>query len=170
MSAGPINTTVALFGDFVCNSYVVGATVWYFFISSPIIMKSLGRERFVPLMMTLMKVFFTSVCVALSVSLALTYIHTKGDTSSISFLTQLFGLTSAMMNKFVIGPKALAAGKASMDERKGKDKEGSLNKFASEGGSGGTKVWHRTVVLFVFSMLGGVLPHMFEVLGRVSPA
>eukprot|EP00284_Hemiselmis_tepida_P008958 CAMPEP_0174923226 /NCGR_PEP_ID=MMETSP1355-20121228/6438_1 /TAXON_ID=464990 /ORGANISM="Hemiselmis tepida, Strain CCMP443" /LENGTH=145 /DNA_ID=CAMNT_0016168885 /DNA_START=43 /DNA_END=477 /DNA_ORIENTATION=- len=144
--SGPISSTVALFGDIICNSYVVGASVWYFFLSSPVMMKSLGREKFVPLMMSLMKVFFTSCCVSLTASLALTYIHTKGNVGGLPFLSQLVGLAGALLNKFVIGPNALAAGKASMGERKGKDGEGSLGKFASEGGfggKGGTKFWHR---------------------------
>mmetsp|Transcript_38217 Transcript_38217/g.92204 ORF Transcript_38217/g.92204 Transcript_38217/m.92204 type:complete len:178 (+) Transcript_38217:47-580(+) len=166
----PISSTVALFGDVICNSYVVGASVWYFFLSSPVMMKSLGREKFVPVMMSLMKVFFTSCCVSLSVSLALTYLHTKGQVGSASFLSQLVGLSGALLNKFVIGPNALAAGKASMGERKGKDADSSLSKFASDGGfggKGGTKFWHRTVVVFVFVMLGGVLVHLHGVVARV---
>mmetsp|Transcript_44870 Transcript_44870/g.109426 ORF Transcript_44870/g.109426 Transcript_44870/m.109426 type:complete len:168 (+) Transcript_44870:94-597(+) len=158
---------IAMCVDTTFNAYVVGSTVFYFFVSSPVMMKNLGRERFVPLMMSLMRVYFTSICVALSASLAATYMHCEGEITSTTFLTQAAGLTCALINKFVIGPKALAAGKASFEERKGKDKDGSLEKFAVEGGASTTKVWHQTVVVFVFAMLGGVLPHLYELMSRV---
>jgi hypothetical protein len=65
-----------------------------------------------------------------------------------------------------IGPKALRAVGRSIAAIQGKDSEGSLEGFASEGVGTKTKPLHRLVVLFVVVMVGGTICHGLELLAR----
>jgi hypothetical protein len=66
---------------------------------------------------------------------------------------------------YFVVPNALKAGAASVAERRGKDSEGSMEKFAVEGGGKGTKFWHQTAaVAFVLLMTVGVTLHVWLLL------
>jgi len=51
--------------DLLASSFVIGATIWFFFIQSPVLMKELARERFVPIQMRLTIVLFRTLSGAL---------------------------------------------------------------------------------------------------------
>eukprot|EP00295_Goniomonas_pacifica_P001370 CAMPEP_0175812998 /NCGR_PEP_ID=MMETSP0107_2-20121207/4672_1 /TAXON_ID=195067 ORGANISM="Goniomonas pacifica, Strain CCMP1869" /NCGR_SAMPLE_ID=MMETSP0107_2 /ASSEMBLY_ACC=CAM_ASM_000203 /LENGTH=75 /DNA_ID=CAMNT_0017124891 /DNA_START=243 /DNA_END=470 /DNA_ORIENTATION=- len=67
------------------------------------------------------------------------------------------------VNKWVVVPRALAAGRASFKERYGKDADATKATFVSEGGAASTKTLHRTVVVFVTLMLVGIVPHAVSI-------
>lgn len=75
--------------------------------------------------------FFAYILVPLFLLLGAAY-YDGGQVRIISAAVALFG---GLTNFALIVPNALKAGKASVAERKGKDSEGSLKKFAVEGGA-----------------------------------
>lgn len=148
---------IALGIDMLTTSIVLGATVWFFLIQSPALMKSLGRERFVPLQMRLAALFFTSVTALLVVMLAATVLR-AGPVVAWPTITAAVALAAVAINKLVILPRALRAGGKSIRQD---DHQAPANEadFVSEGAGSSTKTLHRLVVLFVVTMLAGLVAH-----------
>jgi len=136
---------------------VFGATVWFFFIQSPVLMKHLGREAFVPLQMRLTVVLFQSLEALLFAMVGAALL--TNDKTSPAVLSACVALLGGLINKYAIVPLALQAGGRTLKDIKDKDHEGSTAGFASEGGGSKTKTLHRTVVLFVVIMLAGTVWH-----------
>lgn len=146
--------------DFLALAFALGATAWFFFVQSAVLMKAMGRDKFVPLQMRLVIVLFK----ALTVALALVFIASFGysDPLSHSVCSASLALAAVLFNRFVILPRALRAGGQSL---KGKDGEGSTAGFVSDGAGGRAKVLHRLVVVFVLVMTVGMVVHGFLLTG-----
>jgi predicted RND superfamily exporter protein len=138
--------------------------VWFFFVQSPMLLASLGREAFVPLQMRMTITFFRAVSVATVALVGLAVADTASVTSW-PVITAGVGLLGAGVNQLVVVPRALRAGGRSRRDIAGKDHEGSTAQFASEGAGSRTKTLHRLVVLFVVVMLAGVVLHGLTLLG-----
>lgn len=143
--------------DLFALAFVFGATTWFFFVQSPVLLKRLGREKFVPIQMQLTVVLFR----ALSVLLLIMFVAAAGHSpfGSATALAAGIALVAGLINQFVVVPRALKAGGQGRREIKGKDSEGSTASFASEGAGARTQWLHRLVVVFVVIMLGGVVVH-----------
>ena len=150
--------------DLVAAALVFGATVWFFFIQSPVLLARMGREAFVPFQMRLTVVLFRTLTVALFVIAGATLLHSP--LVSAAALSAAVALLGGLVNTYVVVPRALRAGGQTRKDIRGKDSEGSTASFASEGAGDGTKAMHRAVVLFVVVMLGGVIWHAVAVLAR----
>eukprot|EP01135_Chromosphaera_perkinsii_P007941 Nk52_evm13s1073 gene=Nk52_evmTU13s1073 len=174
----------ALYIHLVAFAVVAGSTVWVFFIQSPFLFQYLGREKFVPIMIRLVGVFFQTTSIALLV-MSLTSIYIFRDTSSLEVASILFAFWASLLNQFVIVPKATRAGWQSQKYRRGKDSTpgSSATNFTVDGGAGfvqedepsdtekkslsdKVKFLHRTVTIFVLLAAGGVLTHLFALVSR----
>ncbi|GAB1483715.1 hypothetical protein MASR2M78_25310 [Treponema sp.] len=155
-------TQIARAIDLFSMALVFGATVWFFFVQAPTLLKKLGREQFVPIQMRLTVILFRTLAVSLLIMFASAMGHSPlGSTTT---LTAGIALAAGLMNQFIIIPRALKAGGQSYKDIKGKDSEGSSLGFASEGAGSRTQLLHRLVVLFVVIMLGAVLVHGIRLL------
>jgi L-asparagine transporter-like permease len=148
---------IAIVVDLSASAFVFGANVWFFFVQSPVLLKKLGREQFVPIQMKLTIVLFKTLVVVLLVMFAASTLHSSLD--SATTLAAGIALAAGLMNQFVVVPRALRAGGQSRAEIKSKDSEGSTFHFASKGVGERTQWLHRLVVMFVVIMLGGVAVH-----------
>ena len=148
--------------DFFALAFVFGATAWFFFVQSPMLLKKLGREQFVPIQMRLTVVLFRTLIVILFIMLGASSAHSPLDSSTT--LAAGIALAAGLINHFLVIPNALRAGGQSRTDIKGKDSEGSIAGFASEGVGNKTQWLHRLVVLFVVIMLGGVVMHGIKLL------
>jgi hypothetical protein len=147
----------------------VGVSVWFFFLQSPLLFKLLGRKKFVPLMMSMTKLYSSvmffvtlSVFVMYRVPILLTFIphlQKKPDVilaflqSKINFELiydySFDALMTVFISHFFVIPSALAAGRESAAERAHEDSK-SVKDFVVEGGSKTkTSTKHRLVVVFV---------------------
>lgn len=144
--------------DLLATSFAFGATVWFFFVQSPVLLHRLGREKFVPIQMGLTVVLFRALTAATALVVLATALQGHGPRSSV-MVTALVALAAAVINRWVVVPRALRAGGASRRDLKGKDREGSTAEFASEGAGNQTRLLHRLVVLFVVVMLVGLVLH-----------
>ncbi len=144
--------------DLFASATVLGATVWFFFVQSPVMLERSGRESFVPMQMKLTVVLFKTLQTLLLVAAAAAAIHSPLRSSVV--ITAGVGLLSGLFNRHVIVPRALKAGGRARKDIKGKDDEGSTANFASQGAGAKTKTLHRLVVLFVAVMLGGIGAHL----------
>lgn len=144
--------------DLFASATVLGATVWFFFVQSPVMLKRSGRESFVPLQMKLTVVLFKTLQLLLFVSAAAAALHSPW--SSAVVITAGVGLFGGLVNRHVIVPRALKAGGRSRRSIRGKDDEASTVSFASQGAGAKTKTLHRLAVLFVAVMLGGIGAHL----------
>lgn len=148
--------------DLFASAFVFGATVWFFFIQSPVLLKSIGREKFVPIQMRLTMTLFGALTVSLVVmliaSLAPALLGSAAAVSAAT-LSAASALAAGLINRFLVVPSALKAGGRGRADIKGKDREGSISSFTSEGVGDRTKTLHRLVVLFVVLMLGTVVWH-----------
>jgi hypothetical protein len=148
--------------DLFALAFVFGATTWFFFVQSPVLLKKLGREQFVPIQMRLTVVLFRALNILLLVMLGAAAGHSSFG--SATTLAAGIALVAGLVNQFVVLPRALKAGGQSRMDIKGKDSEGSTASFASKGVGDRTQWLHRLVVLFVVIMLVGVVVHGIRLL------
>lgn len=149
--------------DLLAFAFVFGATAWFFFVQSPVLLERMGREQFVPLQMRLTVVLFRVLTVTLLLMLGLTALHSR--LGSTAMITAAIAAAGGLINKFVVVPRALRAGGRSRKEIAGKDHEGTTTGFASRGAGDATKLFHRLVVVFVVVMLAGSVGHAVTLLG-----
>lgn len=149
--------------DLMASSFVFGTTVWFFFIQSPVLLKRMGRDQFVPLQMRLTVVLFRALTVAMTIATAAT-VTQAGTVSSPAVLASLAALMATVINKYIVVPRALIAGGRGLKEVRGRDAEASVAKFNVEGVGSATTLLHRMVVLFVVLMLAGVVAHLYFLL------
>ncbi|MCH9680472.1 MAG: DUF4149 domain-containing protein [Deltaproteobacteria bacterium] len=154
---------LAQFADALAMAAVLGATVWFFFVQSPVLLSKMGREKFVPLQMRLTVVLFRTLTVLLLVGAAASLVHSP--LASWATVTAGVAVLGGLFNRYVMVPRALQAGGRSRADIKGKDAEGSVTGFASEGAGNRTRTRHRLVVAWVVVMLVGVVGHGATLLG-----
>ena len=140
-----------------------GSTAWFFFVQSPVLLRKLGRDAFVPLQMRLTLVLFRFLSAVLVLSLAATCVYTPK--ASFAFASLVVAALGALFNQLVMVPRALRSGGRSRGRVAGCDHEGTTANFASQGVGEGTKRDHRLVVLFVLVMLGGIVGHASTLVG-----
>ena len=130
------------------------------------LLPAVGREKFVPIQMKITGWYFFYIQIPLFtiVMIAMVLQHNYNDKGIWMFATAIVGAVAGFINKTFIVPNALLAGAASVAERRGKDAEGSVSKFAVEGGGKGTKFWHQAVVAFVLLMTVGIVLHVWHLL------
>ncbi len=74
--------------DFFALAFVFGATAWFFFVQSPVLLKKLGREQFVPIQMRLTVVLFRTLIVFLFIMFGASSVHSLLDSSQLLLLVQ----------------------------------------------------------------------------------
>lgn len=161
MNLVPIAQVIGL----LAMASIFGATVWFFFVQSPVLLRRMGREAFVPLQMRLTVVLFRTLVPLLGVVLGAAVVHSS--MGSTAFVTAGVALLGGLLNRFVVVPHALQAGGRSRTDIKGMDHEGSTARFASEGAGRRTRQLHRTVVVLVVVMLGGLVGHGMSLLAII---
>jgi hypothetical protein len=167
--------TCLLTCDVLLTGFTVGTTVWFFFVQSPFLFQRLGREKFVPLMMPLTRLWVTTMFGSVSCLLAVgvagpLLLVTGHDTPHTRLPLSLTGLAwlAVAVNKFIVVPKALKAGTKSHQERKG-DNSKDVKSFVVQGGSQTqTKAWHQSVVVFVLVMAGALVAHTVAVCASLT--
>jgi hypothetical protein len=148
--------------DYLLAGFTVGTTVWFFFIRSPFLFSLMGREKFVPIMMQMTRVWVRTMFYSVTGLLVVSRIIQRQFQSSLKHYIVLVAWFAILANRFVIVPKALKAGAKSHDERKG-DNTKDVKKFVVQGGSKTeTKTLHQTVVLCVLIMAGALLAHLVD--------
>ena len=155
------STLIALL-DILTASLAIGATAWFFFVQSPALIKSMGRDRFVPIQMRLTKLLFRMlVYVTLAVLvLSLVLAPSLGPVLA----GAVIAAAGARDHVEMAEQRALrAGGKGRAEARKAGD-EGSVAQFAVEGSGPSSKFWHQLVVVFVVVILGGLVVHVGGVL------
>lgn len=153
---------IARVADLLATSLVFGSTVWFFFVQSPALLSRMGREAFVPLQMRLTVLLFRTLAIALLVMTAAAIV--RGPCPSPGVVWAGIALAAGLINKTWVIPRALRAGGQSRPDIKGRDKDGSVAGFASDGAGARTRLMHRLVVLFVVAMLSGTVGHAMSLL------
>jgi hypothetical protein len=153
--------------DLLLTGFTAGTTVWFFFIQSPYLFKVMGREKFVPIMMGMTKLFFQTMFASVTGIVAVSLLiqqQQDNKASSINLFIVLSAWLAVLLNRFVIVPMALKAGVQSQKERKGDNSRDAVD-FAVRGGSKTeTKMLHQTVVAFVLIMTGALVAHLVNVI------
>jgi hypothetical protein len=108
--------------------------------------------------MHLVKLLFASLEVACIVNTVVTIALLNTSVVSPILASSVLATLAVALNRRVIVPKALEAGARSM--RKDDHADSSAVGFAKDGGGNETKVWHRTVVIFVVVMLVGTVGNL----------
>lgn len=155
--------SLALIMDLLLSSFVLGASVWFFFIQSPALIKWMGRDKFVPIQMRLTKILFKTLSIAMVIITALALVHT-GLTLTNGLVAIFIALGGTLFNTYYVIPRALKAGGKGRSEEKNQSNDKSVGTFAVEGSGPSAKFWHLMVVGFVVVMLGGLIPHMITLL------
>ena len=151
-------TLIAFVVDLFAMSLVLGASTWFFFIQSPVLYTVMDRERFVPVQMRLALVLLNTVTVSLVVMLVGAILWANAIVSG-PVLTAAFGLAAACINRFLVLPMALKAGRQSRRNLEGQGEPGTAVGFAVEGAGPSAAVMHRMVVLFVVLMVAALVAH-----------
>jgi hypothetical protein len=144
--------------DVLALAYAFGATIWFFFVQSPVLVNRMGRDNFVPLQMSMVGPLFKSLSLVLLIMLGVTF--TQGlALLSFPVLTAGLAFASALISTVFIIPQALKHGGKSRKEELGPEEQKSVTRFAVDGGGKASRLWHRMVVLFVVIMFAGLIPH-----------
>ncbi|MFO0600695.1 MAG: hypothetical protein U0228_35630 [Myxococcaceae bacterium] len=123
----------------------VGSLSWVFLVQAPLLSRALGRDRFVPLMMTLVRPLVL-LAGAASVVMA---VGAPGEHHRV-----LAGAGVVLcVALWLVAPRALAAGRASLRESLGADDQHSAARFVADGGGDATKGWHRVLGLLAVALL-----------------
>jgi len=151
-----------LLADTCVSAGIIFVTVWFFFVQSPFLFNRLGREKFVPIMMQIMQLYFKFTVVLNGAVAAISTLRSEGGPLKESQnVAACAALAAVLINLLVVVPRALAAGRRSMRERKGTDNSSSVKDFAIEGGSKTeTKTMHQTVVVFVLVDVAALVAHI----------
>lgn len=149
--------------DLLLSSFVLGATVWFFFVQSPALIKWMGRDKFVPIQMRLTKILFKTLSFTLGAVVLLSLLY-GGLNLTHGLIAILIAYAGTLFNTYYVIPRALKAGGKGRSEEKDQSNDKSVGTFASEGSGPSAKFWHRMVVLFVVVMLAGLIPHMITLL------
>jgi hypothetical protein len=150
------------FADLLLSSFALGATVWFFFVQTPVLIRTMGRDKFVPIMMRLTRVHFKVLSLVLFIVLLLAILH-GGLTNNFSLIGAVVALIGAATNHFFVVPRALRAGGRGRMDAKDPADDKSIGTFAAEGSGPSAKFWHRTVIAFVAVILIGLVPHIIAV-------
>eukprot|EP00581_Thalassiosira_minuscula_P019681 CAMPEP_0183728290 /NCGR_PEP_ID=MMETSP0737-20130205/27663_1 /TAXON_ID=385413 /ORGANISM="Thalassiosira miniscula, Strain CCMP1093" /LENGTH=168 /DNA_ID=CAMNT_0025960183 /DNA_START=135 /DNA_END=641 /DNA_ORIENTATION=- len=153
--------------DQLFAGFTISITIWHFFLQAPTLMKLLGKEKFVPLMMQLtrlwVKTVFVSSSALLITAMWLSYNYQAIIVPTMKFHWVGIGWLSIFINRYVIVPRALKAGARSVQQRKGDGSKDFIQDFVVEGGGKNeTKALHQTVVLFVLIMVGSFFGHLVD--------
>ena len=139
-------------------AYAFGATLWFFFVQSPVLVKQMGRDNFVPLQMSMVGPLFRSLSLVLAIMVVATL--AQGFTLlSLPVLTAILALAGALINTVHIIPRALKQGGKSRKEELDAEAQKSVARFAADGGGKASRLYHRLVVIFVVVMFAGLIPH-----------
>lgn len=138
--------TVAL----LAFAVVVGSLVWFFFVQTPLLLKRLGRDRFVPVQLGLVSPLFKTTLVLSLVGAAASWasgasLHVVGLAGAAVLLST--GLV------VVVVPRAVRAGGASLREAVEPAAQTSLGRFTADGGGDATKRWHRVLGLMSIALV-----------------
>jgi hypothetical protein len=148
--------------DLFLTGFTVGTTVWFFFIQSPMLFNLMGREKFVPIMMQMTRLWVHTMFLSTSTLLAVSLVIKHDYRESLQFYYVLAGWVAILTNRFVMVPNALKAGASSHQERKG-DNSKDVKSFVVEGGSKTeTKTMHQAVVTFVLIMSAALVAHLID--------
>jgi len=162
MLSGTTELTVAGI-DLLVTGLAIGATVWFFFIQSPALYRTLARERFVPMQMRLAKLLFSSLLVAQLIATALGLLGT-----TLALLSAAVGALIGALNRAVLFPIALKAGAASQQSHEEEGATGSATRFVTVGAGRKATVMHRVVVFCVLLMTAAALTHGYAVLHSLA--
>jgi Domain of unknown function (DUF4149) len=144
-------------------SFVVGVSVFFFFILSPVLFAFMGRAKFVPVMMHLTKhAFFVFVPIVSAAALALGLLvgDAAGDKPvalglSLCVLGSLVSALATALNTFFVVRRALAAGARTVGTRRGDNTKNAVDFVMHGGAKEGTAFWHRSVVVLVLVAAAG---------------
>lgn len=176
------------------DAFVIGAPIWFFYIQAPVLKtymqraygttkkqndtttKGRKRSHFIPIMMKLTEELFGSSTKGLGpftaasvISFMLTLLH-SGVTGNVniydpSLRVTAIGALSALVARFIVIPKALNAGRASLRNPENSDEAQSAKSFAIDGGDkgrkSGTRFWHLSTVLLTHVMVVSAASHLW---------
>ncbi len=145
--------------------FTVGVSLYFFFVQSPKLAKTLGKEKFVPLMMALTRLWAQTMFLSSTANLGTSlYLSSSG---AMNIYLVAVGWMAMALNRFIVVPAALKAGARSARERKG-DNSKDLKEFAiNGGGKTETKSMHQTVVVFVLIMVVAFVGHLVDLTSYV---
>lgn len=148
---------VATAFDRLAFALVVGSLGWFFFVQTPVLMKRLGRDRFVPLQLSLVRPLYRTVLALVTVggvsALLSTSSHLALGSAAASWLLALVLLA-------LVVPRAVRAGGASLAESLDPSQQTSVGRFTVDGGGDATKVWHRVLGLLTIALVGTSGAHL----------
>lgn len=123
----------------------LGAIAWVFLLQAPLLMRRLGRDRFVPLQMGLVRPLVSLSAVA-SVLMALAV--RDGAHAALAGASVVLTLSAALVT-----PRALRAGAASLRQALDDGAQHSAGRFLSDGGGTDSRVWHRVLGVAMLGLI-----------------
>jgi hypothetical protein len=130
--------------DVVASGFALGALGWFFFVQTFVLLRSMGRDAFVPLQLRLVRPLFWTVSAALLVATGATLSGAHAEPRALSVLV---ALGAALVTALLVVPRAVSAGGKSLRETLDAQAQTSATRFTADGGGESTKVWHRVLGL-----------------------
>lgn len=129
---------------------VLGSLGWFFFVQTPVLMKRMGRDRFVPLQLSLVRPLFRTVLGLATVGLVAAVLST---TAQLALGSAAASWILSLLLLLVVVPRAVRAGGASLAESLDPEQQKALGRFTVDGGGDSTKVWHRVLGLLTVAVV-----------------
>lgn len=134
----------------VAASLSLGALCWTLFLQAPLLSKRLGRDRFVPLMMALVRPLFRTVAAA---SVVLVVVSVAGAREPRLLVAALASLVLSWLGLAVVVPRALRAGGRTLGQELTAEDQHAAGRFLADGGGEASRWWHRALVLVTAGIL-----------------
>lgn len=144
---------------------VLGSLGWFFFVQTPVLMKRMGRDRFVPLQLSLVGPLFRTVLGVATVGLVAAVLST---TAQLALGSAAAAWVLSVLLLLVVVPRAVRAGGASLSESLAPEQQQALGRFTVDGGGDATKGWHRVLGLSTIAVV--VLSGAHLVVSREPPS
>ncbi|MBL8935305.1 MAG: DUF4149 domain-containing protein [Archangium sp.] len=143
---------------------VLGSLGWFFFVQTPVLMKRMGRDRFVPLQLSLVRPLFRTVLALATIGAIGAFLST---TAHLALGSAAASWLLSVLLLFVVAPRAMRAGGASLAESLDPEQQKALGRFTVDGGGDSTKVWHRVLGLLTIAVV--IVSGAHLVVSRESP-
>lgn len=153
--------------DELAFALVLGSLGWFFFVQTPVLLKRMGRDRFVPLQLSLVKPLFRTVLGVVTVGVVAAFLSTTGH---LALGSAAASWVLSVVLLFVVAPRAMRAGGESLAESLDSEQQKALGRFTVDGGGDSTKVWHRVLGLLTIAVVVLSAAHLVVSRQSLEPA
>jgi len=146
--------------DLFSFSFTFGSTFFLFFIQSPYLLEHIGKEKFIPIQLFIINLYFHYIQIPLLINVvcSLLICQKHSQEGFIMFASICLAAVAGFINKEIIIPKLI-------DLNTGKDNK---SNDKSKSNIQSSKFWQKIVILLVILLIIGMIGHIYGLVQFLS--